>query len=467
MPKYRIQRVQDAVHGLMEFHGAETVIINVLRTPELQRLRRIKQIGLGHLVYPGAEHSRLVHSLGASYLAIRFAKHLEQSSQNILTEALCPNSFAVRDLAVAALCHDLGHGPLSHAWEREIVGDDYNFDNWIDKLGLSESKEYLRGSKWHELAGHALLLWEDGHLHKLLELDELGFSKRLSRMLRGQYYLKYLPRLLNGDIDVDRADFLLRDTHQCGVTYGQYNLDWLISTCTIGETGDNNLVIGYDKRKGVRIVEQFLVARRALYETVYHHKTVRSAEGMVSLFLRRFKHVLQDGTNQFKMTEIIDFIKPFVKIISGEALEPYELLSLDDYSLSILIDNVAKMKDVDDTLQDLAVRILARDLFKIVPCNSRKINNFLRKKDAYPQIHTAIRPYCRGITDYYLYVDTVKFSMFSENDSEFAYFIDDSMKATPVREHELLRVHWQPSEERVRLYTVHEAVESVKALIDG
>ncbi|MBI4822791.1 MAG: HD domain-containing protein [Nitrospirae bacterium] len=176
MPKNRI-RVQDSVHGLMEFYGVETVVINVLRTPELQRLRRIRQTGLGHLVFPGAEHSRLVHSLGASYLAIRFTKQLEHACRNLLTDLLCPNSSVIRDIAVAALCHDLGHGPLSHAWEREIVGEDYDFDKWIYKLGLNESKKYLEGAKWHELVGHAMLLWEDGQLHKLLEQDRMSLAQ--------------------------------------------------------------------------------------------------------------------------------------------------------------------------------------------------------------------------------------------------------------------------------------------------
>ncbi|MBI4822790.1 MAG: hypothetical protein HY805_00955 [Nitrospirae bacterium] len=277
--------------------------------------------------------------------------------------------------------------------------------------------------------------------------------------------MPYLPRLLNSDIDVDRADFLLRDTHQCGVTYGQYNLDWLLSTCTVGKTSDNKIVIGFDERKGLRIVEQFLIARRALYETVYHHKTVRIAEGMVALFLRRFKEVLKEDIDKFKKTEIIKILEPFMKVISGDALQPMELLSLDDYSLWILIDYVARMNNIDETVQDLARRILARDLFKIVPCKSKKVNDFLRKKDALEEIYKKVQPFCRGLKDYYFYIDTLKFSMFSDKSEEFAYFIDDQQNATSVREHESLRVHWHTHEDLVRVYTVHEAVDAVKELI--
>src|SRR5579863_6671524 len=127
MPKGPVQRIQDSVHGLMEFRGMETLVIDILRTPELQRLRRIRQLGLAHLVYPGAEHSRLVHSLGAAWLAIKFGRQLADTSRDFLVDSFCPGESATRDLAIAALCHDLGHGPLSHAWEREMVGEKYDF----------------------------------------------------------------------------------------------------------------------------------------------------------------------------------------------------------------------------------------------------------------------------------------------------------------------------------------------------
>lgn len=463
MPRYRIQRVQDSIHGLMEFHGMETIVIDVLRTPELQRLRRIRQLGLALFVFPGAEHSRFVHSLGASYLAVKFAKQLANACEGFLDESFHPKPSEIRDFAVAALCHDLGHGPLSHAFEREVVGEDYNFELWINKLGLTEIKESLNDSKWHEIIGHALLLWEDGQLHRLLEQSEIGFSKRISYMLKGEYYLTYLPRLLNSDIDIDRADFLLRDTCQCGVTYGEYNLDWLISTCTIGATkSDSKLVVGFDKRKSLRIVEQFLIARRALYETVYYHKTVKSAEGMVTLFLRRLKQILSEDSSKLKT---INFVQPLVKVISGNALGPEELLSLDDFSLWVLIEDIAKQSDIDDTVQDLARRIIGRDLFKVVPCDPKKISEFLIKEDGRERIYSAIKPFCPGKIESYLYVDELKFSMLSENTNRMSFFIDDNRDATHIRDHESLRTHWMPQEDIVRIYTLREAVDAVKKLI--
>src|SRR5712691_685660 len=110
MSKGHAVRIQDSVHGLMEFRGLETIVVDVLRTPEIQRLRRIRQLGLGHYVFPGAEHSRLVHSLGAAWLAVRFARQLREAARDYLPEALRPSENAIADLALAALCHDLGHG---------------------------------------------------------------------------------------------------------------------------------------------------------------------------------------------------------------------------------------------------------------------------------------------------------------------------------------------------------------------
>jgi len=176
MPRSNIHRIQDSVYGLMEFRDMETVVIEILRTPELQRLRRIHQMGLAYFVFPGAEHSRWIHSLGASYLAIRFGKRLGESTREFLTDFFRPKESVIRDFAVASLCHDLGHGPLSHTWEREILGKSFNFKKWTESLGVSDEKDFLKGAKWHEIVTYSLLKWEEGHLNKLLEQHESGFS---------------------------------------------------------------------------------------------------------------------------------------------------------------------------------------------------------------------------------------------------------------------------------------------------
>jgi hypothetical protein len=464
MARGRIQRIQDTVHGLMEFEGMETVVIDILRTRELQRLRRIRQMGLGHLVFPGAEHSRFAHSLGTAHLAIRFGRRLTEACRDFLVDELSPDKEAIRDFAVAALCHDLGHGPLSHAWEREIVGEDYRFEEWVAKLGLSSERENLRGAKWHELVSQGLLAWPDGELNRLLEQHQAGFSRRVRAFLRGAYFPSYLPRLLASDVDVDRADFLRRDAHCCGVWYGRYDLDWLVSTCTVGNTvtDKKELVVGFDRRKAVRVIEQFLIARRAMYDMVYFHKTVRSVEGMVALFLRRLKEVIGGG-GAFSGTH---FVQPLRRMISGEVLNQAELLPLDDTSVWTLIESAVNTAGMDDTIRDLGQRILSRDLFKIVPCPPEKINALLRRPDGRDRIYSAIQKFCPGKAEFYLCEDTTRFSMLSEREDEMTYLVDENRQATPIRDDETLRTYWQRRpEESLRLFTLHEAVEAVQKTI--
>src|SRR5438445_706777 len=107
----------------MEFRGMEGLAIDALQTPELQRLRRIRQLGMAHLVFPGAEHSRFAHVLGSAYLTTRFSESLIADAHLHLPRSLQPDESIVRDLVIAALCHDLGHGPLSHAWEYNVIGE--------------------------------------------------------------------------------------------------------------------------------------------------------------------------------------------------------------------------------------------------------------------------------------------------------------------------------------------------------
>lgn len=378
---------------------------------------------------------------------------------------LRPGPSAIRDLALASLCHDLGHGPLSHVWEREVVGENFDRMAWGRALGI-ENEPTLDKSKWHELVGQALLAWPDGQLHRLLEQQEEGTSLRVRKLLSKEYYLTYLPRLLSGDVDCDRCDFILRDAHETGVAYGRYDLNWLISTTTVGYTQASELVVGFDKRKAPRVVEQFLVARRALYDTVYFHKTVRSAEGMIGLLLKRLKELTKEKGWLVGETKLFS---PFKKVVEGIPLGPDEVLGLDDYSLWALIQQLSNLASEDATVADLARRIIERDLFKIVPCSQDQLNEFLQKTDAHQRLHDAVSPFCPGKKDYYVHIDNASFRMFCDSSAECAYFIDsDSEKreATPISNHPQLRPHWLEAQRSVRLFVPREAVAGVLRIIE-
>lgn len=365
MSKRRLERVQDAVHGLMKFRGLETAVIRLLETRELQRLRRISQLGLASLVYPGAEHSRHAHSLGAAYLAIRFGRQLQETAAEFLPPLLHPGPVEIRDLAIAALCHDLGHGPFSHTWEDQCIGKK-DFDGkrkeWAEKFGLDPKD--CKDLKWHELVGQGLLKWPNSELHQRLKEHDESMPERIQALLRGVYHVPYLSRLLSSDIDIDRGDFLLRDAIQCGVSYGRYDLEWLLSCVTLGYYNDS-VVIGFDLKKSRRVIEEFILAHRAHYETVYFHHTVKSAELMLGLFFKRLKKLLAESREPFARR--FPRYLPIIEIAAGEVVGPEKVLELDDTLLWSFLSEVAKdPSELDDILCDLAWRLSQRDLFKAV-----------------------------------------------------------------------------------------------------
>lgn len=408
-----VRRVQDPVHGLMEFRGMEAALVEMASAPEIQRLRQIRQLGLTHLVFPGAEHSRFAHSLGAAHLAIRFARQVRRVSRQLLSKSVQPQADDIRDLGLAALCHDIGHGPLSHMWEREVIREEFDRSAWKQALGLT-GKQGLDGLKWHELTTQALLAWPEGDLHNRLERYESGLSDRIGGLLAGQHWLPYLPRLLNGDIDVDRCDFVARDAMFSGVAYGRYDLEWLMSTITLG-FDHSEPVVGFDRRKAVRVLEQFLIARRALYDTVYQHRTVRAAEGMFGLFLKRLKHLTRnESLPPFSNRGLI---RPIVRLFQTGTLQPEELLALDDSTLWVLVRDVAAHPRGDKALSELARRLLNRDLFKGVAVEPETVGQLKRKES---KRRSDVEDIIRKVTghtepEYFFYLDELKLDLLAES----------------------------------------------------
>ena len=176
--------------------------------------------------------------------------------------------------------------------------------------------------------------------------------------------MPYLSRLLSSDIDIDRGDFLLRDAIQCGVSYGRYDLEWLLSCVTLGYYNDS-VVIGFDLKKSRRVIEEFILAHRAHYETVYYHHTVKSAELMLGLFFKRLKSLVR--TNREAYESSFPRYLSIIRIAAGEVIGPAEVLELDDALLWSFLSEVAKHPSgVDEILCNLAWRLSHRDLFKAV-----------------------------------------------------------------------------------------------------
>lgn len=321
---------RDPVHGLIELGGTDRELGRVLETRAFQRLRRLHQMGFAWLVYPGAEHSRFGHALGAFHVGRRVARSLD----------LAPE--VARHVAVAALLHDIGHGPFSHSWEQ--VSTDLDHEGW-----------------------GARIVSEDAELGEALEALEPGLATTLCGFWKKTYRPAFARKLVSSQLDVDRLDYLLRDGHYSGAGYATFDLEWILHALTIqavhaGEDPDD-LVVDY--RRGMYAVEQYLFARSFMYAQVYHHKTVRAAEWMFVQTLGRFAELAAAGAEPAGL-------EPLARRARGVALTVDEYLWLDDLSVTCAIDRFAgrgpSAADAagDPILRDLAGRLVARRLFKTI-----------------------------------------------------------------------------------------------------
>lgn len=310
--------INDPVHGFITID--DELIFEIISHPYYQRLRRIKQMALAYLVYPGAVHTRLHHSLGALHLMTRAIAELESKGIAITKE----ENQAVK---VAILLHDIGHGPFSHALEHTLV------DVHHEAISL--------------LIMHRLNRQLSGKLNIAIEIFNDTYPK------------KFLHQLVSSQLDTDRLDYLARDSFFTGVSEGVIGYDRIIKMLTVV---NDELVV---EEKGVHSIEKFLIARRLMYWQVYLHKTVLSSEMMLVKILERAKYLTRQG-------EILFATPAFQYFLSGEFdINDFQqndrcldmFLKLDD---SDIISSIKVwMSHSDLILSDLCSRLNDRRLFKV------------------------------------------------------------------------------------------------------
>lgn len=311
--------LNDPVYGFISI--PDGLLFDLIEHPWFQRLRRIKQLGLSHLVYPGALHTRFHHSLGAMYLMKRAIAELQSKGHDITPEEALASY-------VAILLHDVGHGPYSHTLEHSIAD------------GVS-----------HE------------HLSKLLMMRlNTEFDGRLSDAIRvfdDQYPKAFLHKLVSSQLDMDRLDYLKRDSFFTGVSEGTVNYERIINMLDVV---DDNLVV---EAKGIYSVEKFIMARRLMYWQVYLHKTVLVAEHTLMQVLRRAKELRMQGEKLFATPALDFFLKQRVTndlfLNEEEALTWFTLL--DDFD--IFTSMKVWTTHPDKVLRLLSQSIVNRRLFKI------------------------------------------------------------------------------------------------------
>lgn len=307
--------INDPVYGFITID--HPLILQIISHPVYQRLRNIHQMAFAHLVYPGAVHSRLHHSLGAYHLMCTALNELK--GKNIVITA--EEELGAR---IAILLHDLGHGPFSHALENELVKD-VNHETLSILLMQKLDKEF------------------DGQLQMAI------------RIFTNKHPKKFLFQLVSGQLDVDRMDYLNRDSFFTGVAEGVIGYDRILKMLTVK---DDNLVV---EEKAIYSIEKFLVSRRLMYWQVYLHKTVLSAEMMLVKIIRRTKELIAAGQPVVAASDELNFFLSSGTLPIEQHLDTF--CRLDDHDIMATIKNWSHHPD--KILSTLSRSLVERILLKV------------------------------------------------------------------------------------------------------
>ena len=325
--------VNDPVYGFINI--PTELIFDLIEHPYYQRLRRIKQLGMAEYVYPGALHTRFHHALGAMHLMNEALVTLRSRGHEISNEEL-------EAAQIAILLHDVGHGPFSHVLESIIL-------NHIPHEQIS------------------FLMMEE--LNK-----ELGGALTLAiEMFTGKYERKFFTQLISSQLDVDRMDYLNRDSFFTGVREGSIGADRILKMLDIV---DNQLVV---EQKGIYSIENFLTARRLMYWQVYLHKTSICAETMLIQVIRRARELIRAGEKVFATPPFMLFLENDVSLddFVGDPKYLKAFAEMDDYDIWACVKIWAKHPD--KLLSSISNMLLERKLYKIIIQDTPIESSFLEK----------------------------------------------------------------------------------------
>lgn len=302
---------RDAVHNYI--HVDQPVLLELINSKEMQRLRRIKQLGGTHQVYQSAEHSRFCHSLGVYFIVRKMIFNSEIGDYI--------NDYDKLTVMCAALLHDLGHGPFSHCFE-EAFG--FNHEEYTIKI-----------------------INNDSEVHHILENFEPGFSKKVSSVIAKTHPNKILIQMISSQLDADRMDYLLRDSYFTGTTYGHFDLYRILRVMKVF----NNKIVY--KASGVQAIENYILARYHMYWQVYYHPTSRSYEQLLISIFRRMKDLYLAGYDFGEIRYLEPFLKGKVNVV--------DYINLDENIVLYYFRFLSEGKD--KILADLCNRFLNRKLF--------------------------------------------------------------------------------------------------------
>lgn len=295
----KLKIINDSVHGFIRI--PQEIIFDVIEHPYFQRLRRISQTGLLNLIFPGAVHTRFQHALGAMHLMFTALETLKLKKVEISAQE-------EQAALLAILLHDIGHGPFSHALENMLMED------------------------WHHEKISLLLM------HKI-NAEMGGELTTAIEMFKGKYHRKFFNQLVSSQLDVDRLDYLKRDSFYTGVAEGNVNTQRIISMLNVS---DNELVVD---AKGIYSVENYLTARMFMYWQVYYHKTSALAEHLLVKILDRAKTLISEG-EELPASENLKYFLEKGKFVRATKEDIQRFTELDDSDIIQAIKLWSKSDDV-------------------------------------------------------------------------------------------------------------------------
>jgi hypothetical protein len=323
MEKYKI--INDPIYGFIKIESQ--IIYDLMNHKYFQRLRRISQLGLSYLVYPGAQHTRFQHALGSLHLMDKAIQQLTNKGHEITSKEQ-------EALRISILLHDIGHGPFSHALENILVKEINH-----EKITLMFMKQ--------------LNVEFDGKLSLAIEIFKNTYKK------------KFLYQLVSSQLDMDRLDYLKRDSFFTGVTDGNIGTERIINMLNVA---NGNLVI---EEKGIYSIEKFILARRLMYWQVYLHKTVISSENMLIKLIKRAKILLENKVEIFTTSNLKYFLsQDFAKDLKNNQIKVIEKFAeLDDYDIYFCLKKWQYSSD--KILSILSSNLLNRNINKIIIENEK------------------------------------------------------------------------------------------------
>ncbi|RBA27809.1 HD domain-containing protein [Flavobacterium tibetense] len=313
----KLKIFNDPIYGFITIPNS--LIYDLIQHPYFQRLRRISQMGMSYLVYPGAHHTRFHHALGCMHI-------MQKAVQTLQFKGVAISEEEENALYIAILLHDIGHGPYSHAMEHSIVEEVHH-----EELSLFFMEQLNREF--------------DGKLALAIQV------------FKGEYHRKFMLQLISSQLDMDRMDYLKRDSFYSGVAEGNINSERLIQMMHVQ---DDVLVI---EEKGIYSVEKFLVARRLMYWQAYLHKTSVVAELILTKILKRAKELTQKGITLPCSEPLQFFMQNKISLVDFDKTVLDKFAFLDDYDVMGAIKSWQFHDDF--VLQSLCKMILNRDLLKI------------------------------------------------------------------------------------------------------